>query len=251
MYKYNIILLIIILIFLTLLINKQENFKSSDIPKKIFLSFKTKDVPEFILDNWKNLNPGYEITLSDNNDCKQFLLENYSEKYVELFDFLEDGPIKADFWRVCILYKYGGVYADIDIELLVPLDYLIDKEPDVSFITCNSLSGNLNPHFILTVPQHPILKKCIEEYIRKYESGEIYSYWGYSITGIMHNTYKQMVGDDVREGIYTDKRREKYMIITEEGEIERLSEVYCSYKRERILNNRHKSYDPLGHKFVR
>ena len=241
-----------ILVLITILINKKENFKLENqmIPKVIYLSYKTKNIPKYILDHWKNLNPSYDIKLYDNDDCKQFLLENYTQKYVDIFEFLKDGPIKADFWRLCILYKYGGVYADIDIELLVSIDHIINMEPNISFITCNSIGGGLNPHLIITIKELPLIKRCIEEYINKYDSGEIYSYWGYSITSIMYNEYKKEVESErVTEGINSDKRGRKYMIISEVGKIEELSKVYCSYKEERILNNRQKSYDASKHEF--
>jgi mannosyltransferase OCH1-like enzyme len=33
---------------------------------------------------------------------------------------------KADFWRYLVLYKYGGVYIDIDSSIDVPLDSFIN-----------------------------------------------------------------------------------------------------------------------------
>ena len=68
-----------------------------------------------------------EIKFYDDNDCLNFLNQEYSQKHVDVFNFLADGPIKADFWRACILYKYGGVYADIDIEPLLPIKDIIEN----------------------------------------------------------------------------------------------------------------------------
>ena len=51
---------------------------------------------------------------------------------------------------LCILYIYGGVYSDIDIEPLVPIKDFLEK--DVDFLTCDSVQYNyLNPHFIISV----------------------------------------------------------------------------------------------------
>ena len=58
---------------------------------------------------WEELNPEYEIIVYDDNMCRDFLKKEYSDLHVNLFDFLKDGPIKSDFWRVCILNKYGGI----------------------------------------------------------------------------------------------------------------------------------------------
>ncbi len=132
-----IIIIIIIFLFIILLINSlnTETFLNKSIPKTIYFCNKTLDKMEKYANNWKILNPDYEIKLYDNVLCKQFLLEEYGQLYVDIFDYLTDGPIKADFWRVCILYKYGGVYSDIDNEPLVPLKDFI--EPDVDFVTCS------------------------------------------------------------------------------------------------------------------
>ena len=43
--------------------------------------------------------------LYDDEMIKLFLLEEYGELYKNIFDYLVHGPIKADFWRICILYK--------------------------------------------------------------------------------------------------------------------------------------------------
>ena len=86
------------------------------IPKIIYMCHKVLDKIEIYSKNWKNLNPEYEIKLYDDELCKKFLLDEYSQLHLDIFNFLKDGPIKADFWRICILNKYGGLYIDADIE---------------------------------------------------------------------------------------------------------------------------------------
>ena len=227
-----------------------ENFELSvkTIPKVLYLSYKTKDIPSYIIDNWKNLNPEYEIYLYDNDDCRNFLLDNYSQQYVDLFDFLEDGPIKADFWRVCILYKYGGVYADVDIEPLVPIDSII--ETDVTFLTCGSFAGGMNPHFIMTVPQHPLLLDCKNTYLKMYENQTPYNYWTYSIVFnvMIPNIKKYIDYNPDKEGVFSDKSGNKYQILSEidTGDY---NTMYCSYKSIKVLNNRYKKYNHETHSF--
>ena len=104
------------------------------IPKVIYMCHKNLDKIKIYSQNWKKLNPNYEIKLYDDEMCKKFLLEEYSQLYLDIFNYLEDGPIKADFWRVCILYKYGGLYADADIEPLVSLSKYIDDNDDEKHI---------------------------------------------------------------------------------------------------------------------
>ena len=59
--------------------------------------------------------------LYDNKMCEDFLLNNYSEEHKNIFNYIKHGPIKADFWRICIINKFGGLYVDSDIMPLKPL----------------------------------------------------------------------------------------------------------------------------------
>jgi hypothetical protein len=152
-------------------------------------------------DNWKVLNPDYEIQLYDNSMCEKFLLEEYGELYKDIFIFIKDGPIKADFWRICILYKYGGIYSDIDNEPLMPMSSFLD--PTVDFMTCSSYwTYNFNPNFIGSNKNNSILKKCIEWYINKYTNEkEAYDYWGWSIMAALSDTL-YLKNYQKKDGIY-------------------------------------------------
>ena len=252
---FSIIILTIIIIFIIIYdrANKIKNDKTLYInniyiPKNIYLCYKSKDIPDYIIPNWKKLNPDYNVYLYDNDDCKEFLLQSFGQEYVDCFNYIKDGPIKADFWRVCILYQYGGVYSDIDVEPLVPIDSIIDK--DVSFLSCISMTKNeLNPHIIITGPKNPIIKECIDKYVDYYDNMKPYSYWGWSIVHIMTNIlYKQFGKYINNEGIYEGNDGNNYQFIKEVFKYN-LSDIYCTYKNIKVLNNRYRDYNPDNHHF--
>ena len=216
---------------------------SINIPKNIYVCYKTKNVPNYIREDWINLNPDYNFILYDDNDCRSFLKEKFGQEHVNLFNFLRDGAIKADFWRVCILYIYGGVYVDVDVRPLVPIkDFM---EYGTTFLTCASLHQNtLNPHLIITHPGNIILKKCIDYFFEKYRSGVDYEYWTYSIVGIMaravHDIFFYYVND---EGVHFDGNYcNKYQFLSERGSFDNFVNIHCDYKGRRILNNRRPEY---------
>jgi mannosyltransferase OCH1-like enzyme len=228
------------------------NLKDSDVPKIIHLCYKTKNIPDYIIPNWKKLNPDYDIILYDNDDCRKFLLDNFEQKAVDIFNYIKDGPIKADFFRVCVLYKVGGVYSDIDCKLLVPIDNFLEK--DVTFLTCTSANNinEINSQFIICPKEHFILKACIDKYYEIYDNKINYSYWGWSIVFIMARIiakiFKKYIND---EGIFYDNHNNKYQFIKEyyPNNFIYSSDVYCSYKNIKILNNRYNSYDSINHIF--
>jgi mannosyltransferase OCH1-like enzyme len=64
------------------------------------------------LETTKRLNPDYELYYFDDDEVIEFMRE-YSDNALELYNKLVPGAFKADFFRVCFLYKYGGCYSDI------------------------------------------------------------------------------------------------------------------------------------------
>ena len=260
---YIIILTIIILFTIFLIFNKKEQFENNkNIPKKIYLSYKTKDIPDYVIKKWEEVYPDYDVKLYDNNDCINFLKSEYGQEYVDIFNFIKDGPIKADFWRVCILYKYGGIYSDIDIEPLVNIEKIMFS--DTEFITCLSSTGTvINPHFIVCVPNHKIIKQCIDKYLEMYRDKKKYTYWGWSIVYIMrdilYNAFEKNIKSD---GIHYDKDNNKYQFLKEiftwpksifsiKGLWMRLNNMgrgmHCQYNNIIVLNNKYDNY--LDHEF--
>ena len=149
------------------------------IPKNIFLCYKDSSIPDNILDNIRNLNPNWNIYFYDNIMCRDFIYSNYNIKLGLLFDKIIDGPIKADLFRICILYKFGGVYSDIDNIILHPLDQIID--PSITLgVGSSYIPKLLNPAFLVSTKNNSILLECIELYENVIEQIP-YSYWDYSI----------------------------------------------------------------------
>jgi len=194
--------------------------------------------------NWKKLNPGYYIFLYDDTSCQNFLKKHFSQLHCDIFNYIPDGPIKADLWRVCVIYKYGGVYVDADVEPFIPLKNFIEK--NVNFVTCNSYSPNLkfNPNFIMAAAGDNLLKKCIDTYVQMYKDKVEYSYWGWSIMTLFSNALN-LENFSKNGGIYYDGDK-KYQILKEISAPE-FKDDYNEYNGVRIFNNRYANYS--NHQF--
>ncbi len=234
-------------------ITKLKPFKpfnpADPIPKILHLCYKNKNIPEYVISTWQKLNPEYKINFYDDTDCINFLRENYGNLYVDIFNFIPDGPIKADFFRICVIYRLGGIYCDIDIEPLVPFNEFIER--DVMFLTCVSASRNqLNPHIIMANKYDPIIKSCIDTYIQYYTFKTKYSYWVWSIVYIMRKhmciKMKKYINNDC---IIIDENGNKFQFIKEIGAFPNMKSFYCVYNNKRILNNRYDSYNSNKHTF--
>jgi hypothetical protein len=93
-----------------------KNIYSINIPPNIFQTWNTKKLPPkmyYAINVIRKNNPGFRYYLFDDNDCRKFIKNNFDKSILYAFDSLIPGAYKADLWRYCILYKYGGIYLDV------------------------------------------------------------------------------------------------------------------------------------------
>ena len=92
----------------------------SKIPKNIFQTHKSfeyiKHNPKLAnaISTWTKHSNNFKYYFYNNNKCENFMIENFSGKIYEAYKKLPLGVMKADLWRYCIIYRYGGIYADVD-----------------------------------------------------------------------------------------------------------------------------------------
>lgn len=113
------------------------------------------------IDEFKGINSEYNYYLYTDDDIDNFVNTYYQGEISECYNKLNIIVAKVDFWRYLVLYKYGGVYLDMDSKITKPLNLLIKNE-DNAIIT---MEGNPNlcvQWGLIFSKQHPILKKTIE-----------------------------------------------------------------------------------------
>lgn len=112
-------------------------------------------------------------------ECLSFIKQHYPEDYSILYQKIPWGPIKAYLWRLCILYKYGGYYADIYLQPLKSITSFIS--PSITFVTCIEPGlERIFQAFIATTINSDIIKNSLDIMINKYHSIPVidnYSQW--------------------------------------------------------------------------
>jgi len=78
----------------------------------------------------KQNNPKFNYQLFDDNDCRQFIQDNFDASILNAYDSLIPGAYKADLWRYCILYKKGGIYLDIKYSLINNFKFITMTEKE-------------------------------------------------------------------------------------------------------------------------
>ncbi|MCL2425516.1 MAG: hypothetical protein FWD05_04170 [Oscillospiraceae bacterium] len=120
----------------------------------------SKEVPDAFaafIENWQKLHPHWEIMKwsEENYDCE-------SNDWIRLAIEQKNYSLAADVIRSSVLLNHGGVYLDTDIELVKPLDELVEEndffigyETDLWF-GCAVLGAKKN---------HRIMREVYERYL--------------------------------------------------------------------------------------
>jgi mannosyltransferase OCH1-like enzyme len=123
--------------------------------------------------------PGYEYRFMITDDRAKFIRENYPAEIFEAYSRLNIGAAQADFWRILVLEKFGGVYMDIDAHFIWPARQLIHGDADEIFLKIKT--GELSNYFIASRPNSPYLQALIKQItlnIQKESSANVYDLTG-------------------------------------------------------------------------
>ena len=196
----------------------------SKIPCNIIQTWCTKNTStEFksLSQSWITKNPNYSYVLYDDDDCEKFIKEHFDEKVYSAYIRIIPGAFKADLFRYCVLYIYGGIYADIDTICLNTIDLFLNR--DVEFITPIDLnmsefvekqgSHNLFNAFMGSIPKHPILLDCINRVVYNVENNiDPISKLDFAGPGVLGRAVNTFLGNNEtssfigKEGLHNDKK---------------------------------------------
>jgi len=146
------------------------------IPKIIHQVYEDPAGPSDILremsETWIERHPQWEYRFW-NKAAMEELVNNFSPEVSSTYKSLPFNIQRWDMIRYLILYKYGGLYIDMDYECIEPVDVLLCNsncymglEPEGNTLNSNHpyIVGNA---FIASVPNHKYIKMIIDEIEQK------------------------------------------------------------------------------------
>lgn len=92
-------------------------------------------------ESWKQ-QYGWEYRFYNDDEAAEFISTHFPPEVRQAYDDLLPGAFKADLFRYCALFVYGGVYADVDVMLTSKLEVAIDD--DVGFMIPQDSVSSLN-----------------------------------------------------------------------------------------------------------
>ena len=193
---------------------------TENIPLKLFQTWHNKELPlkmKETVETLKKQNPEFEHHIYTLDECMEFIKEKFDEKVLNAYNRLVPLAYKADLWRYCILYKYGGIYLDIKYSCVnnFKLFDLTDKEHFVQdrqeyYINKNGISQA----FLVSKPNNLLLLECINKIVENVNN----NYYGFNSLyptgpGLIGDLYDKFYNDRsnidlkfIGDGIITDNK---------------------------------------------
>jgi hypothetical protein len=166
----NAFLILIVLISVFFIMNTffkyniHEPFDANnEIPKVIMSTYPDKNkIPIKVFQNINKFASDYTYKIFDDTDIIHFLKTYYPPNVLSTFHQLKRGAHKADLFRYCYLYQFGGIYLDIKTELIRGLTSIFDKKNVQLYTVLSMHNGTIYQGIIGTVPKNPFFIKLIE-----------------------------------------------------------------------------------------
>lgn len=147
-------------------------------------------IPKEVVQSWRRHHPDLRLCLLDDSACQAYIRRHGSDMDLELFAFLQDGPIKADFFRVFYLYHHGGVYADADMQVFATIHDYLAMAQQGKFVTVKAagllMADVSNPTFVVVPRHHVVCQQLLTLYRIFFIKKIAYRYWTYSIVKMIN-----------------------------------------------------------------
>ena len=141
------------------------------IPKIIHQTWKSTDIPYHYIEwvkSWKIKHPDWTYMFWT-DEAARILIADKHPGLLPYYDGYVENIRRADAMRYVILYEYGGVYADLDLESLLPLDpiarkysCILPQEPCEHPIMDGNFEHLAINALLACKAKHPMMKKFID-----------------------------------------------------------------------------------------
>lgn len=120
-----------------------------NIPRIIHLTYKDNNIPtvwQNTISSWKKYHPNWEVRFWTDEDNRKLIKDKY-KWFLKTYDSYPYGIQRADAIRYFILYTYGGIYSDMDIEPIKNFDKIFKRMTDHTV-------------YLIRTPQMKVVTNC-------------------------------------------------------------------------------------------
>lgn len=118
----------------------------------------------FAVKSWLKKTSEFKYFFYDDNKCDKFMEEIVGGKIYDAYKRLPLKVMKADLWRYCIIYEYGGIYADTDTICKIDANLFLN---DALLTIVPENNVHLCQWVFSAPPKSPILREIINLSVKR------------------------------------------------------------------------------------
>jgi len=150
----------------------QNGYKIPNIVHQTFCSKKLPLEIVSVINTNKKISNNCKFIFYDDNDCDNLIKNNFNDEIYNTYKKINPsyGAMRADFFRYCVLYLYGGIYLDIKSKINYPIFKIISKQDicilDIPRSNLESWRNNTPTYeqwLLIFAPKHPYLLSMINQ----------------------------------------------------------------------------------------
>lgn len=138
---------------------------------------------EAYVNNYKKLMPDFEVKLWLDKDFAPYLGDS---SFVKACIERNKPGFLSDYFRLTVLYEYGGIYMDTDVEMIKPLYPFLEHHMFIGYIF-DSLLGTA---VIGVEPHSPIIKKMLDVLLTDFENKKDFTVSNNWVTAFFLNNFE-------------------------------------------------------------
>ncbi|GKY99504.1 hypothetical protein MPSEU_000904600 [Mayamaea pseudoterrestris] len=112
---------------------------------------------------------GWDYRFYTDADAVTFLETHFPPEVLQAYNALSQAHLQSHLFRYCVVFIFGGLFADIDLLLESAVELAI--EPDVGFMAAmdepTKVNSCLSKSFFAAAPGHPFLARAIETLVNQ------------------------------------------------------------------------------------
>src|SRR5690625_4973479 len=173
---------------------KAKQKVETKIPKTIWQTNFTNRVTLPIYINYlynRLMSLDWEYNYVSTEERLAYIRQHGTEREIAAYERLTNGASQADFWRLFVLNREGGVYMDIDAHAVWPLSRIIKPHEEQIIL---SRPKDYTNYFIASAPNNSLLQKVINRIVENIESDNKDNKNVYGLTGT--GVLNEIIGEE-------------------------------------------------------
>jgi mannosyltransferase OCH1-like enzyme len=151
-----------------------DDLPAQHIPRIIHQTYITRELPAesySACQTWWLTNPEYQYRFYD-DELSQTLMEQWypaDAPELQAYNMLYAGAYKSDIFRLALLFREGGVWADVSSVCEAPISSYIQPEDELVVCVdspCQKRYANIHQAYLFVVPGHPAIEHILAYTVR-------------------------------------------------------------------------------------